>query len=550
MLNMEVKFARGVWLGVIAAGMAVLPACTKIGSYAEERADIAAYGNIRGAQTAALGGYDPFTINDSQDELIRRMLEMDARREEAEALSLAETIAVAMANSRSYKFRKESLFIQALNLTEVQKDFNFNYNANASAGTSMTTYKDGTSESFGDNGVDANFGAGIRRTLASGAIVSLNVSKNLFNYFTDPDTSGESGVLSFNVVQPLLNGFGPLVTKEPLRQAERDMIYEVRDFKRFQQGFVIDIADQFYSTLQAGDRLVNSRKNYESAVSNRERNDSLAKAGRIPDFQAAQARLSELRAADSWTLARSNYEAALDSFRFTLGLPIELNVIPDTNELRRLELKGLVDLDITLDEALKSAESNRLDLITRREQVEDKERKVEIARRNFLPDLDASYNVSTFEGGNTDVSQSLSVGLNLPFDWTEKRNNFRISQITLAREQRSLEREEDDVKRTVRDLWRKLERNRSVYNNRLLSVKLSERTVEQTSLLLRQGKALTRDLLDAENDLTDARNAATLALVDFTINRMRFWNAIERFEIDPKGMWYELADDQEPVATP
>lgn len=550
MLNMEVKFARGVWLGVIAAGMAVLPACTKIGSYAEERADIAAYGNIRGAQTAALGSYDPFTINDSQDELIRRMLEMDARREEAEALSLAETIAVAMANSRTYKFRKESLFIQALNLTEVQKDFNFNYNANASAGTSMTTYKDGTSESFGDNGVDANFGAGIRRTLASGAIVSLNVSKNLFNYFTDPDTSGESGVLSFNVVQPLLNGFGPLVTKEPLRQAERDMIYEVRDFKRFQQGFVIDIADQFYSTLQAGDRLVNSRKNYESAVSNRERNDSLAKAGRIPDFQAAQARLSELRAADSWTLARSNYEAALDSFRFTLGLPIELNVIPDTNELRRLELKGLVDLDITLDEALKSAESNRLDLITRREQVEDKERKVEIARRNFLPDLDASYNVSTFEGGNTDVSQSLSVGLNLPFDWTEKRNNFRISQITLAREQRSLEREEDDVKRTVRDLWRKLERNRSVYNNRLLSVKLSERTVEQTSLLLRQGKALTRDLLDAENDLTDARNAATLALVDFTINRMRFWNAIERFEIDPKGMWYELADDQEPVATP
>lgn len=550
MLNMEVKFARGVWLGVIAAGMAVLPACTKIGSYAEERADIAAYGNIRGAQTAALGGYDPFTINDSQDELIRRMLEMDARREEAEALSLAETIAVAMANSRTYKFRKESLFIQALNLTEVQKDFNFNYNANASAGTSMTTYKDGTSESFGDNGVDANFGAGIRRTLASGAIVSLNVSKNLFNYFTDPDTSGESGVLSFNVVQPLLNGFGPLVTKEPLRQAERDMIYEVRDFKRFQQGFVIDIADQFYSTLQAGDRLVNSRKNYESAVSNRERNDSLAKAGRIPDFQAAQARLSELRAADSWTLARSNYEAALDSFRFTLGLPIELNVIPDTNELRRLELKGLVDLDITLDEALKSAESNRLDLIPRREQVEDKERKVEIARRNFLPDLDASYNVSTFEGGNTDVSQSLSVDLNLPFDWTEKRNNFRISQITLAREQRSLEREEDDVKRTVRDLWRKLERNRSVYNNRLLSVKLSERTVEQTSLLLRQGKALTRDLLDAENDLTDARNAATLALVDFTINRMRFWNAIERFEIDPKGMWYELADDQEPVATP
>ena len=550
MLNMEVKFFRGVGLGVVAAGLAVLTACTKIGNYAEERADIAAYSNIRGAQTAALGGYDPFSIDDSQDGLIREMLEMDAKQEEAEALSLSETIAIAMANSRSYKFRKESLFIQALNLTEVQKDFNFNYNANADASTKMTTFNDGTSESFGDNGVDTGFGAGIRRTLASGATVSLNISKNLFNYFTDPDTSGESGALSFNIVQPLLNGFGPLVTKEPLRQAERDMVYEVRDFKRFQQDFVIDIASQYYSTLQAGDRLINARKSYEAAISNRERNDSLAKAGRIPDFQAAQTRLSELNAADSWTLAKANYEAAIDSFRFSLGLPIDLNVIPDTNELTNLEMKGLVELDITLDEALTNAESNRLDLVTLREQVEDKERKVEIARRNFLPDLDAEYNVSTFEGGNTDVSQSLSVDLNLPFDWTEKRNNYRIAQISLAREQRSLEQEEDNVKRDVRDLWRKLERNRSVYNNRLLSVKLSERTVEQTSLLLKQGKALTRDLLDAENGLTDAQNAATLALVDFTINRMRFWNAIERFEIDPKGMWYELADDQEPVATP
>ncbi len=105
--------------------------------------------------------------------------------------------------------------------------------------------------------------------------------------------------------------------------------------------------------------------------------------------------------------------------------------------------------------------------------------------------------------------------------------------------------------RSVRDLWRKLERNRSVYNNRLLSVQLSMRRVENTTLLLKQGKALTRDLLDAEDDLLSSKNEATVALVDYTINRLRFWNAIERFEIDPKGMWYdEQADDKEPVATP
>ncbi|MDH3982025.1 MAG: TolC family protein, partial [Kiritimatiellaceae bacterium] len=146
----------------------------------------------------------------------------------------------------------------------------------------------------------------------------------------------------------------------------------------------------------------------------------------------------------------------------------------------------------------------------------------------------------------------LRVDLNLPFDWTEKRNSYRIAQISLDREQRSLEEDESDVLRRVRDLWRKLERNRSVYNNRLLSVKLSMRRVENTELLLQQGKALQRDYLDAKDDLLSSQNAATVALVDYTINRLRFWDAIERFEIDPRGMWYEQEDgnSKETVETP
>jgi outer membrane protein TolC len=137
----------------------------------------------------------------------------------------------------------------------------------------------------------------------------------------------------------------------------------------------------------------------------------------------------------------------------------------------------LVELDITLPEALESAVSNRLDLLNLRQKVEDKERKLEIQRRDFLPNLDVDYSISKeFDSAaGADVSQNLGVKLDLPFDWTEKRNDYRIAQITYEREKRGLEEDESDVQLTVRDLWRKLERNRSVYNNRLLSVRLSER---------------------------------------------------------------------------
>jgi outer membrane protein TolC len=530
----------------------VLTSCTKVANYAQERADRAAYGNIRGAQLSGMGESEPFTIDDEEHERIRELLAADKDRTDAELLSLSETLGIAMVNSRSYQYRKETLYILALSLSETQKDFNWNYDASASASTGYDTFENGTAETFGDKGIDSSLAAGIGRTLASGAKVSLSFTQNYINLLTNPNSSDSNNGLSFNVVQPLLNGFGPLVTMEPLKQAERDMVYAVREFKRYQQDFVIDIASQYYSTLSSRDQLYNARRNYESAIVNREQTESYAKAGRIADFQAAQARQSELSAADSWTLALANYEEALDDYRFTLGLPIDLNVEPDPAELEQLASKGLVELDISLDEALTYAISNRLDLINRRQEVEDSERQVAIMRRNFLPNLDVDYTVSkSFESSaGEDVDQDLAVRLSLPLDWTEKRNDYRISQISLDREIRTLEQETDEVKLEVRDLWRTLERNRSVYNNRLLSVKLSERQVENTKLLLKQGKALTRDVLDAEEDLLNSRNDATEALVDYTINRLSFWNAIERFEIDPKGMWYEQVESEDAMATP
>jgi len=540
-----------LWKSVGLVLVAVLAAsCAKIGNYAEVRADRAAYGNIGVAQGQAFGGVAPFTIDDDEARRIRDTLCLGSQEVGAELLSLADALAVAMANSRSYQSRKETLFIQALRLTEVQKDFHVNYSGSAYAGTSSTKFKDGTTETFGDNGVDGGFALGMKRTLASGARVSLGFSQDLLRYFTNPDTSDANNALTFNIVQPLLNGFGPLVTQEPLRQAERDMVYAVRDFKRYQQGFVIDIVAQYYSVLRTRDQLFNERKNYESSIANREQSESYAKAGRIADFEAAQARQKELNAADRWTVSKAAYEKALDDFRFALGLPIDLDVEPDKKELAELENRGLVELDITLDEALRSAISNRLDLVNSREQVEDKERKVEIQQRNFLPNLDVDYKVKKEFDSATDVSQNLGVTLDLPLDWTEKRNAFRIARIGLEREKRNMQEDESDVRRSVRDLWRKLERNRSVYKNRLLSVKLAERRVENTTLLLQQGKALTRDLLDAQDDLLSSKNEATIALVDYTTTRLRFWNAIERFEIDPKGMWYEQSNIQPAVATP
>lgn len=546
--------------GVLALVL-LLNACTKIGNYAEKRADRAAYGNIHGAQWRALGKADPFSISPGRDTLLQELIEIDRMQEEAQILSLADTLALAMANSRSYQTQKETLFIRALGLSETQKDYNwdtsasdFTATASMSAGPEYNTngvLVGSSTETFGESGVDGNLALKATRTLVTGAKMTLGFTHSFVSAFSSPDSSSESSEVSLKIVQPLLNGFGPLVSREGLRQAERSMVYAVRDFQRYQQDFVIDIASLYYETIQARDQLINERRNYESALANREQTEAMAKAGRIKEFEAAQAQQSELNAADRLTLAVSSYQAALDDYRYTLGIPIDLNVEPDPQELELLAERGVVVLDMDLDTALDSALSNRLDLVNQREQVEDSERKLEIARRDFMPSLDVNYEITSDPSfsSSDQIEQDMNVSLNIPFEWTDKRNNYRIAQINLERARRTLEADEDDIRRDVRDLWRKLERNRSVYNNRLLSVRLSERRVENTEMLLQQGKVQTRDLLDAQDDLLSSRNEATSALVDYTINRMRFWNAIERFEIDPKGMWYEQAIEQ-PVEQP
>ncbi len=477
---------------------------------------------------------------------------LSSTNHQPDLLSLSDALAIAMANSRSYQREKEDLFIQALRLTETHKDFGLQYSADASAATSLKTYKSGTTESFGDTGVDVEAGAEIAaKKLLTGASVTLGLTQNILEYYTDPDSHNTDNALSFSIVQPLLRGFGPLVSQESLRQAERDMIYEVRSFKRFQQSFVISTASDYYDVLRRLDSLENARKNYESAVNNREQNEAYARAGRIAEFEAAQARQRELSAADNLVDARSRYQKALDDFRFTLGLPVDLNVEPDPAELELLASQGVVRLSMGLDEALSSAMSNRLDLITQRERVEDGDRKLEIAQRDFLPKLDVTYDVEKqFDSAGAapvdlDVKQSLSARLVLPLDWTERRNKFRIAQINLEREKRALDEDEANVRLAVRDQWRQLERQRSVYENRLLSVELAERQVENTTMLLKLGRAKTRDQLEAEDDLLSSRNDATSALVDYTIGRLRFWNAIERFEIDPQGMWYDQPKESE-----
>lgn len=549
---------RGLfWIGVVTV-LVWAGGCGSIGKLATKRADQEAYRIIHQKQQEA--GTDvltSFTISTPEDTLTSRMLVFADRLNLGDdsfstptwQISLEDALAISFAHNRAYLRQKEQLFQSALGLSNTRYDFGVQ--PSLSADGNITRVDSGHDTGQTDLDITAGYGlqARLSRVIRTGGRLSLGFTHDFVESIMNSgagDPSASNSVTA-GVVQPLLRGFGPLVAYESLRQAERNMIYSVRNFQRYQRGFIIDVARQYFRVLSSRDQLFNAGRNYSDAIDTFQKFELLNRAGEISDIEVDRSRQQVLEAESGLINAQTSYQRQLDEWKDDLGLPLDLSIGPDPRELTRIASQELVRPDINLEEALEFALKKRLDLQTSRDRVEDEGRAVKIALRNFLPKLDFSYN---FRSSLTDKddefsldlrnnTQTFSLSLDLPLDWTPRRNTYRNALIGYEQAKRSEEQDRNNVILEVRNAWRQLERLRRNYLIQQESVRLSERRVESAQIRLKANLAIPRDVLDAQEDLLIARNNLTSALIDHTIQKLQFWHAIERLEMDPKGMWYD-----------
>jgi len=454
-------------------------------------------------------------------------------------ISLMDAITIAVENSRSYQSRQESLYLEGLSLTSARHSYDPHYSGSGSA----TVERDAKTNSL--------FGAisfGIDKMLATGGDLSIGITTNLFRYISvdDPQKSAASA-LSATFVQPLLRGAGRRVALENLTQAERSMVYSIRDFVRYRKSFSVNIAQRYYSVLQQKDEVKNSLQNYENLTKDRKRAELMAQAGRLPEFEVDQARQNELRARDRWIIATQQYETALDEFKILLGLPMEVPIEPDTAELDSLTSRGIASIELPLEQAIVAALDKRLDLKNTRDNVDDAKRQVYVAKNALLPDVSAilTYNNATIEelkplkfNDETD-NYSFGISADFPFDRLSERNAYRQSLINLDSTRRNLAEATDRIALEVRDAYRRLEQTRKSYEIQKMSVQLAQRRVRSTTLLHQAGRASTRDLLDSQEALLNTQNSLTQALIDHTNAQLDLLLAMETLTVDDKGLWQE-----------
>lgn len=530
--------ARGLAPGLAAALVAC--ACQAPEAYRAE-ADDAAY-SIVAQRRGELGFADrAFSIEPVAGSLRAKVLAGETTT--VGPLSLTECLSIASENSREFQDQRESLYLAALDLTLERWRFDTQFGAGLAGLLSGT----------GDEAQTASFdaSAGLTRVLGSGARIVTDLGLDLTRSLVTQDGFDLTSNLSLAVTQPLLAGAGERIVKEPLTQAERNVVYAVRDYERFRRRFAVDVAGRFYRLLQQADTVKNEENNFANLQLLRERNEALSQAGRLSDIQVDQARQDELRSRNRLIDARQSLQSARDDFKVFLGLPISVEL-----ELAGEELASLGASDpgeLAYDEAavLTLALEERLDFRNSLDRRDDAERKVVVAADALRANLDLAASASLASAGGRpadfdldDAQWSLGFDFELPAERVQERNAYRESLISLEQRKRDVDELGDTIQADVRAALGDTRTNLEAWRIQKNAVALAERRVESTRLNLDAGRAATRDLLEAQEALLEAQNAATQALIDFQLAKLALWRDLELVRIETQGIQVDAGLEQ------
>lgn len=317
-------------------------------------------------------------------------------------LNLDNTVQIALRNSREYQRELEDLYLSALDVTFER----FRFDSQFFAGTGTNFRADGPNRPGGGGNsvsrLSQDSDISVRRLTTTGGEMVVGLANSLVWQFSGPNTDTATTVLDFSLVQPLLRFGGRAVVMERLTAAERDLLANVRQMEQFRQGFFVEVVTGrnggdgpnrggnigvaglgliagtpsgragppdpggFWGLLTDAQQIRNQESNVVALRDSLAQLEAAFDAGRVPSrLQVDQARQAVLNGQSRLLTTQAAFKTGIDSFKLTLGLPPDLEVVFDDPFLDRFKL---IDPRLT---RLQREITDVLDLLRDREQVND-----------------------------------------------------------------------------------------------------------------------------------------------------------------------------------
>jgi outer membrane protein TolC len=394
------------------------------------------------------------------------------------------------------------------------------------------------SGSFGQTDVsDQTYRLDVSQRFATGTEFRAGVGASTSQIPADaglPDIRFYNADTTLMVSQPLMRGFGRSVARRALTTAEIRHADAMRQRTMAEQQIAVDVSAAYYRVVAQEAVLEVARQGFERARQLREASEAKMEAGLVSQLDVLRAQQLVLQAELQLFEAQSLIEDARDDLRFVTGLGQDATFRLETEIPRVTE-------PVTMEEAVRTALSERLDLQIATENAADADRVVAFARNQLLPQLDVNLALTRRQ---TAGSFARSFGLDgfqvatffnisMPVDRTPQLVEHQNALIERDRRRREIDtlrqRIADDVRRGVRERERALRNLAAAETN----VQIAQREVEVARLRYDRGLSNNLDVVTAETNLLNAESRRIFTLAELAVSRLSLRATMGI--LDPRG---------------
>jgi len=372
----------------------------------------------------------------------------------------------------------------------------------------------------GSNSTNQNFELLLRRKfLPTGTQVDVKGSSRVFS--TVPQVSvpyfSEARV---TVAQPLFRGWTGIENRAGLNEAEHRVLSSEHAVEVAREDTVLQIVRAYYEIVRAEQLLEVARRSLARVRDLKRSAEARLKLGKVSKMDVYRAELQEARVQNTLADQESRRATALDQLKLQLGLDprIDLQIDP--------RLQGPSVTDLKRADLEHQAGTRRAEVREARAEVADSERKLVLARYGLWPSVDLvgyyaqqGFGDSFGDSFNLDRTEwNVGFRSSVPLDRTVQKAALTEAEIALRSRERLLRRLRGQVVGQVREAVRRLERAQAESE---LAARVAEQAAQQEELArYRYEKGLTDnfDLMQAEEQLTEARAARILAAIDRAVS--------------------------------
>jgi outer membrane protein TolC len=380
--------------------------------------------------------------------------------------------------------------------------------------------------------------ASVSQKLPWGGTASISASESGAQGI-GPNIYGANVTAGVNI--PLFRGAGWRATVESQVSAERNYVYQRRNYEYARTDLLIQTVQSYFGQIQQQRTIKNLERTLESARKGAERSQLMFDAGKVTRSSVFREELNAANAENALTDARENRKLSLDAFKIDLGLRPEDDLVLEEEDI------SYTPLELDPKEAVEGAFASNPQWLNARDAFDDAGRALEIAHNATLPQVDVGANYTwaqlgsdrpfeDFETGTRGVGLTASFAIDL--ERSALNQTYQAAIIAYRQAERSFRRSRDEITRETQRLLIQLRQAE-------LSMAIQDRAQKDAEKALELAQdEYERGLKDNIN-VTDARNQRVLSQNQFEAQRvtakvtqLQLLQWIGRLRPDDEGRWF------------